>query len=242
MDNSTLSSLRAWAFKYRGGIWTALFVVILALARPVPSRLPAGIALVVVGQLLRGWGVGCIKRYRGEEVKADELATWGPYALVRNPLYVGNGLVGLGWGWISGNAATVVFLVAFWVLYGLLIVPHEEAFLRGKYGDEFEEWASRVPAFLPKWSLYEGGMLQFSWKTFIRREYATIMSAIFTYTVLDYILYYLIDVRNAGKGACDSLNWLRHSLYLLIAYTIIALLIKLIKHKTKWLDATPDRD
>ena len=150
MDNSTLSSLRAWAFKFRGGIWTALFVVILALARPVPSRLPAGIALVVAGQLLRGWGVGCIKRYRGEEVKADELATWGPYALVRNPLYVGNGLVGLGWGWISGNAATVVFLVAFWVLYGLLIVPHEEAFLRGKFGAQYEDYCSRVGRFFPK--------------------------------------------------------------------------------------------
>ena len=137
--------------------------------------------------------------------------------------------------------AFIIVSLVYWIYYERIMMT-EEAFLRGKYGDEFEEWASRVPAFLPKWPLYEGGMLQFSWKTFIRREYATIMSAIFTYTVLDYILYYLIDVRNAGEGACDSLNWLRHTLYLLIAYTIIALLIKLIKHKTKWLDATPDRD
>ena len=118
----------------------------------------------------------------------------------------------------------------------------EEAFLRSKYGDEFEQWAAKIPAFIPKWSLYEGGMLQFSWKTFIRREYATIMSTIFTYTILDYILFYLIVFRNTGEGTCCSINWIRPSLYILIAYTIIALIIKLIKHKTTWLDATPDRD
>ncbi|MBP3835829.1 MAG: isoprenylcysteine carboxylmethyltransferase family protein, partial [Pyramidobacter sp.] len=66
MDKNTLSALRAKAFKYRGGVWTALFVVILALAHPVPGPIPAGIVLVVLGQLLRFWGAGCIKRYRGE--------------------------------------------------------------------------------------------------------------------------------------------------------------------------------
>ena len=150
MTNSFLSSWRAWAFKYRGGVWTALFVIILALARPESSRVAAGIVLVALGQLLRFWGAGCIKRYRGEEVKAEELAMWGPYALVRNPLYVGNGLIGLGWGWIAGFWPTVVFLVTFWVLYGLLIVPHEEAFLRGKFGLAYEDYCARVGRFFPK--------------------------------------------------------------------------------------------
>ena len=150
MDKNTLSALRAKAFKYRGGVWTALFVVILVLAHPVPGRIAVGIILVVLGQLLRFWGAGCIKRYRGEQVKAEELATWGPYALVRNPLYVGNGLIGLGWGWIAGPWATAVFCVTFWVLYDLLIVPHEEEFLRGKFGAEYENYCARVGRFFPK--------------------------------------------------------------------------------------------
>ena len=150
MDKDAFSSLRAWAFKYRGGVWTALFVVILALARPNAGRVAAGVVLVALGQLLRCWGVGCIKRYRGEEVKADELATWGPYALVRNPLYVGNGLVGLGWSWIAGPAAVVVFLLAFWILYGLLIVPHEEEFLLGEFGQNYRDYCARVGRFFPK--------------------------------------------------------------------------------------------
>ncbi|MST54768.1 isoprenylcysteine carboxylmethyltransferase family protein [Pyramidobacter sp. SM-530-WT-4B] len=150
MGNNALQKLRAWAFKQRGGIWTVLFVVILALARPLPARIVPGLILVALGQLLRFWGVGCITLYRGEEVKAQRLATWGPYALVRNPLYVANGLLGLGWAWMSGNVPTVVFLAAFCVLYGALIVPHEEAFLARKFGREYEDYKKRVGRFVPK--------------------------------------------------------------------------------------------
>lgn len=150
MENNALQKLRAWAFKQRGGIWTVLFVVILALARPLPGRIVPGLILVALGQLLRFWGVGCITLYRGEEVKAQRLATWGPYALVRNPLYVANGLLGLGWAWMSGNMPTVVFLAAFCVLYGALIVPHEEAFLARKFGREYEDYKKRVGRFVPK--------------------------------------------------------------------------------------------
>lgn len=150
MENNALQKLRAWAFKQRGGIWTVLFVVILALARPQPGRIVPGLILVILGQLLRFWGVGCITLYRGEEVKAQRLATWGPYALVRNPLYVANGLLGLGWAWMSGNVPTVVFLAAFCVLYGVLIVPHEEEFLARKFGREYEDYKKRVGRFVPK--------------------------------------------------------------------------------------------
>ena len=150
MGNNALQKLRAWAFKQRGGIWTVLFVLILALARPLPARIVPGLILVALGQLLRFWGVGCITLYRGEEVKAQRLATWGPYALVRNPLYVANGLLGLGWAWMSGNVPTVVFLAAFCVLYGALIVPHEEAFLARKFGREYEDYKKRVGRFVPK--------------------------------------------------------------------------------------------
>lgn len=149
-EYNALQGLRAWAFKQRGGIWTVLFVVILVMARPLPERIILGLILVILGQLLRFWGVGCITLYRGEEVKAQCLTTWGPYALVRNPLYVANGLLGLGWAWMSGNMPTAMFLGAFYVLYGVLIVPHEEAFLAQKFGQEYEYYKKRVGRFIPK--------------------------------------------------------------------------------------------
>lgn len=149
-NNRGLRNLQAWAVKYRGGIWTVLFLVILVLARPVRSRIAAGLVLVAAGQLLRFWGVGCIRLYRGEEVKAQRLATWGPYALVRNPLYVANGLLGLGWAWMSGWVPTLIFAAVFYVLYGVLIVPYEEAFLSQKFGREYEDYKKSVGRFFPK--------------------------------------------------------------------------------------------
>ena len=202
--------------------------------------------LVFAGLALRAYTVcttpkGTSGRNTAKQV-ADHLNTKGIYSVVRHPLYLANYLIWAGLLVYTMNIfAFIIVSLVYWIYYERIMMA-EEAFLRGKYGDEFEEWASKVPAFIPKWSLYEGGMLQFSWKTFIRREYATIMSTIFTYTVLDYILYYLIVFRNAGEGTYCCINWIRPSLYILIAYTVIALLIKLIKHKTTWLDATPDRD
>ena len=78
--------IRKIAFKLRGGLWTALYLGVLFLAGPasIPA-LAAGLILVAIGQSVRFWAAGCITRYRGENVGAERLVTWGPYALVRNP-------------------------------------------------------------------------------------------------------------------------------------------------------------
>ena len=145
-----LHALRKKAFQLRGGVWTLLFFVILLLAHPTRHSVLAGLPLVVAGQLLRFWAVGCIGRYRGEQVGAQKLATWGPYAFVRNPLYVGNGLIGLGWGIMAGPWATLVFVVTFFLLYTVLIVPHEESFLLEHFGVEYRQYRERTGAFFPK--------------------------------------------------------------------------------------------
>ena len=260
----SMEATGAKLFKYRGQIPVLIFVLALPILFFTHQDLHATITvtgfhspvytvctvisvlLVLAGLALRAYTVcttpkGTSGRNTAKQV-ADHLNTKGIYSVVRHPLYLANYLIWAGLLVYTMNIfAFIIVSLVYWIYYERIMMA-EEAFLRGKYGDEFEQWAAKVPAFLPKWSLYEGGMLEFSWKTFIRREYATIMSTIFTYTIIDYILYYLIVFRNAGEGVCCCINWTRPSLYILIAYTIIALLIKLIKHKTTWLDATPDRD
>jgi protein-S-isoprenylcysteine O-methyltransferase Ste14 len=137
-------------FQLRGGLWTLLFAVILFQARPTTFSILAGFSFVVIGQALRFWAVGCIGRYRGERVGAEVLATWGPYAFVRNPLYVGNGLIGLGWGIMAGPWSVLIFAVSFVLLYTVLIVPHEEAFLTEKFGAEYNRYRERTGAFFPR--------------------------------------------------------------------------------------------
>ena len=147
-----------WAFKMRGGLWTLLFVLILAMARPTPRSLALGLGPVVLGQLWRFWAAGSIGRYRGEAVGAERLATRGPYALMRNPLYFGNGLIGLGWGIMAGPWAALIFIAGFAVLYGMLIIPHEEAFLAGRFGEEYEAYCRTTGAFWPR--SWPGGRLK----------------------------------------------------------------------------------
>ncbi|MDR1048338.1 MAG: isoprenylcysteine carboxylmethyltransferase family protein [Synergistaceae bacterium] len=150
MRSSLADSLREQAFRLRGGVWTLLFVVIFVLAHPTRSSVLLGLPFVVLGQALRFWAVGCVRRYRGERVGAETLTTWGPYALVRNPLYVGNGLIGFGWGFMAGPAAVVAFATVFFLLYTVLIVPHEEAFLAGKFGTEYERYREATGRFFPR--------------------------------------------------------------------------------------------
>ena len=145
-----MRTFREKVFRLRGGIWTLLFLLILILAHPTRQSLLLGLPLVLLGQLWRFWAVGCIGRYRGESVGAERLTTWGPYAFMRNPLYFGNGLIGLGWGLMAGPWAALLFLISFFVLYGLLIVPHEESFLLFKFGDEYRDYRRRTGAFLPR--------------------------------------------------------------------------------------------
>ena len=144
-----IESIREKAFQLRGGIWTLLFVVILFLARPTKLSVVCGVPLVVMGQAIRFWAAGCIGRYRGEQVGALSLTTWGPYAFIRNPLYAGNALIGFGWSVMADPLALVVFVITFVLLYTVLIVPHEECFLLKRFGVEYSRYKERTGSFFP---------------------------------------------------------------------------------------------
>lgn len=125
-------------------------MAVLFLARPTsPWALMSGLLLVALGQALRFWAAGSVIRYRGEKVGAEKLVTWGPYALARNPLYMGNGLIGAGWGIMAGWKAFFLFVGAFILLYNLLIIPWEEGFLEGKFGAAYKDYQERTGRFFP---------------------------------------------------------------------------------------------
>ena len=146
-----MTDIRAAVFKMRGGIWTALFLAVWFLAEPPGAyRSFFGLLLVLLGQLLRFWAAGCITRYRGEHVGAARLTTWGPYGVVRNPLYGGNWLIGAGWGVFAGWKALLLFVLSFWVLYCAIIVPYEEEYLSKTFGDAYARYHAGTGRFLPR--------------------------------------------------------------------------------------------
>lgn len=146
-----VDDLRAWTFRMRGGIWTVLALLLLLLGKAGEGFLVSGIIVVLLGQALRFWAAGSIEGYRRETVNAGLLVTWGPFGIVRNPLYLGNGLIGLGWSLMSGPVSVLVFCGAFVFLYGFLIIPHEEAFLKERFGENYLEYMARTPRLVPVW-------------------------------------------------------------------------------------------
>ena len=111
-------------------------------AGPKAWTLLAGLPLAILGEGIRTWSSGVI-------VKNRELATEGPYALVRNPLYVGSFVMGLGLAVMSGSPVLVALMaVLFPLVYGGLI-RKEEKYLLGAYGQAFRDYCARVPRFVP---------------------------------------------------------------------------------------------
>ena len=171
--------MREWIFRMRGGIWTLLFLAILFMVRgSTPGIIAASVIIVALGQVWRCWAAGVIGLYRGENVKALNLATTGPYSLMRNPLYFGNFVIGLGWSLIAGKWAVIIFAVSFYVLYVLVIIPHEEEFLRAKFGHDYEEYCARVRRFMPVKIDTEALTVQVNWEIVRKSEIHTIISTV----------------------------------------------------------------
>ena len=187
-----LNKLREWVFKMRGGLWTLIFIAILfTVKKSTLPKISISVASIIIlaGQAWRCWAVGFIGLYRGENVKALKLATRGPYALMRNPLYFGNFLIGLGWSIIAGVQAVVIFVVSFYVLYNLVIIPHEESFLRSKFGIEYEAYCRDVKRFYPAKLKLEYLHGRFDRKILMRSEIHTIISTIIGTLIIIAICY-----------------------------------------------------
>ena len=120
-----------------------LFAVLyFCLARPSWRSMALGAIVIVPGLLIRALASGHVR-------KNEALATSGPYAYTRNPLYLGSLLMGLGFcvaarSWWVGVALVVIFFAIY-----VPVIRDEEAFLRRTF-PEFEEYARRVPRMLPR--------------------------------------------------------------------------------------------
>ena len=126
-----------------------LFAVILAIfAKSTDQGFWMGTPVVAIGEMIRIWSHGYLR-------KARQLATSGPYAYVRNPLYLGNFLIGFGfflmiWHPMIGIVFTIGFFSVYW-----LTVKGEEQRLAFKFGSAYADYFQKVPRFLPRLVPYE---------------------------------------------------------------------------------------
>ena len=153
--------IRDFFFRNRGYIPIPLAIIILTFASLKIELLPIGVILVVTGELLRLNGV----RYAGGETRtlkvgASALCSSGPFAYLRNPLYLGNVIIYAGMVLIAGGEFVWILLPVtltfFFLEYGLIISLEEET-LRKKFNEEYGEYLSMVPRLIPRVSPWKGG-------------------------------------------------------------------------------------
>lgn len=127
----------------------------------------AGIALVALGEVVRFWSAGYI-------AKDAEIATGGPYAHVRNPLYFGSLLLAVGLGLISGLGIWgVALMLASFLVFHLAAIFYEEAFLTAKFGAPYLDYVRRVPRLLPSPWPRTTGAGRFEWAQALRNREPT---------------------------------------------------------------------
>ena len=103
----------------------------------------AGICLIVAGSSVRLWASGCI-------LKNQELATEGPYTLVRHPLYLGNILLLAGFSIASGQWWSVLLLIVYLWFFYPLAVAYEDYKLHRKFAGSWKSWCDATPALVPR--------------------------------------------------------------------------------------------
>jgi protein-S-isoprenylcysteine O-methyltransferase Ste14 len=142
-----------------------LFAIsVLLLARPTPGSLLLGAPIAFVGLLVRAWASGHIR-------KNDRLATSGPYAHTRNPLYFGSFLLAAGFA-LAIHWSLLLLVIAFFVLIYAPTIEREKANIRSRFPEAYPSYEANVPSFVPRLTPWrggrEGGDHSFSWALYMK--------------------------------------------------------------------------
>lgn len=138
-----------------------LLITFAVLSSPTPVSMEIGLPVAVLGLLLRGWAAGHLAKNR-------DLATGGPYAYIRNPLYAGTLIVAAGIviacrnGWLAA-----IFAIVFGLVY-LPVIELEEQHLRNLFPN-YATYAQHVPRLVPL-RFHGNRNARFSWTLYRKNE------------------------------------------------------------------------
>jgi protein-S-isoprenylcysteine O-methyltransferase Ste14 len=129
-----------------GFLFAGLYLV---LAVPTRTGLLVGAVIGFVGLVVRAWASGHI-------MKNDRLATSGPYAYTRNPLYFGSFLLASGFG-LAAHWGVLLVVALFFLLIYVPVMQRERANIAQRFPDSYASYAAHVPMFLPRLTPWRGG-------------------------------------------------------------------------------------
>jgi len=164
-----------------GYVFTIAFIL---LCRPTFKLLGIGVAVAVIGLLLRAWACGHLRKQR-------ELDTSGPYGYTRNPLYLGSLLITIGFGIASGVWWLALLAVAFFAVIYWPVINAETTELETVIGDDYREYRSHVPVFLPRVSRWKKSDKPFDFRLYLKNgEYNAALGVILAAAILAIKAYF----------------------------------------------------
>lgn len=144
----------SWIVRIPTPIWLILLIIVALVADllftiPVLVQYkPAGIALIVLGFVLSGWGRLTFRNQGAEIVPWSEahgtLVGSGPFRFTRNPMYLGIVVIGLGAALLAGTWLMWLVPIAIFALDNFVIIPFEESSMERAYGDAYRAYRARV--------------------------------------------------------------------------------------------------
>ena len=181
-----------WLFRKRTSIPLPIVLALLIISPPASQPAAgelalAGLAIVLVGELIRMWGVhhiGSVSRTRSERL--GPLIDHGPFAKVRNPLYIGNILLWLGFAVSAQLPWLAPFVFVLLALEYHAIVRWEERLLESRMGESYRQYLQRVPRWIPNFAgrSTSGHDAAFSWTQTLYSERGTFIAIAGGYVLL----------------------------------------------------------
>ena len=133
-----------------------LALLLVIFAKPTSVSILLALPLLILGEVVRMVSLGYIR-------KEMELTRDGPYSVTRNPLYLGNLFLMLGFVIIANQLILMgIYLALFYFIYDATIKEEEERLFE-LFGSRFEDYKNKVPRFFPRGSQWD------SWSPFARK-------------------------------------------------------------------------
>ena len=224
-------------FRTRNALFPLLYLTLFLgqqrVSEAAVAMLAAGAAIALVGQGIRILTVGLdyiVRGGRQRKVYADSLVQTGLFAHCRNPLYLGNLLMIVGFGVAANNPWYLGLAMPLFFFGYACIIAAEEHYLLGRFGERYRHYCAQTPRLLPRLAGL-GETLRtfaFNWRRVIVKEYTTICMTLLMLVLL------------AAKSLnADAQGWLLSG-GLILLILLACLVVRMLK-KSGWLNAGPAR-
>jgi protein-S-isoprenylcysteine O-methyltransferase Ste14 len=162
---------RLYSWRVRFGFFGIILSIILS--EPNFFSMLGGVIITAAGLILRAWACGHLR-------KEKELTTTGPYSYTRNPLYLGNMIIGIGVVVGSRSLWILCYFILYFLIFYSIAVRKEKEKMKKLYPDQYNEFSQKVSLFFPSFkSAYPYKKNSFNWDFYkTNREQRALIGAI----------------------------------------------------------------